>query len=166
MKKGKSKKERVLLWDMLLKDNIIHQANFVEIMGILGIILIAVSIGFLWIIKIDITIPAEKGEFVKTSSGEYIVQAKVLSSFISSVKEKQKVAMEISLKNDMKVKAFGDIADVDRESGNSHIILTIKPDISKQILAQYAKEYKGIHLRVILEKKRFINLFIDKKDSE
>ena len=163
IKEFKKEKKRFFFWDKILKQDINKQANFVELMGWLGLIAFLILAGILWTVKINVTVPAKEAKLVEWSSGYFVVEAEVLEKYASNISEKQKVSLRFLSTQGEKIRASGEIVEIGPKINVVVLMIKVKPDLDMQTLKKFAGNLRSIQLRIIIQRKKLISLFIEKQ---
>jgi len=162
-KKINKEKKSASLWNRVLKQDIYQQANFVEFMGWIGLVVFLVLLGMLWTVKIDVTIPATEAKLVELSSGDFVIEAKLAEKYVSNISKKQLVNLKfLSAQND-KIKSNGEIIETKQKPDSAALMIKIKPTLDTQTLQVLSQDLKSIQPRIIIQEKKLISLLLEKQ---
>jgi len=151
--------KKISFWDKLFKEDIVRQANFVEIVGWFGFVAFACLVIFLLPIQVDITIPAQSAHFSKTDQSSSIIEADLDQMYFSKVRVDQGVHIDIQLDTGKKIKLDGKVIAVDLQPGQAIGKVYINL-ISQQQETVHVDNLRKVNARIVIERKSLINIFI------
>jgi hypothetical protein len=163
---GTVQKNKISFWSTIFKQDVHKQANFVELMGWVGLIVLVVVMSVLWTVVIDITVPATEAKCVKLGSGELIIEAVVLKQYAFSVKENQQANIKFLTTHNEKIESLGEIIDIEQRQEAASSMIKVGPISGRAVFPKIpSQELKSIQLRIIVQKKKLIDLFFEKQDD-
>jgi len=166
MPKRIQKRTKIDFWDKVLKENIKKQANFVEYMGIIGLVLFFILVALLWTIRIDLTVPAHEAKIINDAYGGTLIKAQILEVYKSSIQKDQEAKIVFVLDGKKKLKTTGKIIDIRDKGISIPLDVIVKPNPGIGFHGILKEQPKDILMRIIIERKRFISFFIEKKHNQ
>ncbi len=149
----------------VFKQDLKKQATFIEFAGWIGLTVFIVLACALWTVKIDITVPAQNVKFVNlaASKDNFVIEAEVLDEYASFVKKGQKVNVKISSSAlDEKFDITSTIIEIKQEPDSMNLIIRANPVLDMNILQTLSTKIKNITMRIVINRKNVINLFLEK----
>ncbi len=148
-----------LFWDKLFKDDVVHQANFVEIAGWLGFAAFACFIMLILPVRMDITVPVRSAHVASAPTAVGTIEAELDQAYFLQVHAGQKVQIEAQARSGARVKLAGKVAAVDLQPGNPVGKVFIEPFIEQKQPLDLNNLIK-VNARIVTDRKRLVNIFM------
>ncbi|HNV23287.1 MAG TPA: hypothetical protein PLH56_00055 [Candidatus Omnitrophota bacterium] len=151
--------------DKIFEEDIQKQANCVEVLGWVGLVVFVFLLAVLWTAKFDVTVPADHVKLVSLpSDNSFILEGEIAELYAASIKKGQKVHVQITTHQNEVLKVTSAISEAYPKTGTLSLIIKVAPMLDAGKLQAISKEIKNISLRVIVEQKRLVTLFLEKQE--
>jgi len=151
--------EKISFWDKLFKEDIVRQANFVEIVGWLGFFTFSCLIVFLLPVQVDITVPVQSVQFSRITQSSSSIEADLDQMYFSKVRIDQEAHIDIRLNTGEKIELPGKVTSIDLQSGQATGKIYITLIAPQQKIANVGNFCK-VNARIVIERKPLTNIFI------
>lgn len=145
------KKEKNTFWDKIFKQDILLQANVVEMIGWAGLVIFIGLIYIFWTARIDLTIPVKEPQWVKAG----VIKANVSKDYARQLVIGQEAVIAV-ISDGQGHRIKGNIIEVNFDKGFDFVSVLIKSFESGK-----KEEIKNV--RILLKGKLLRGLFIRKE---
>ena len=150
--------------DKIFEEDLKKQANFVEFLGWAGLIVFIFLLAALWTVKFDVTVPADHVKLISLpSDNTFVLEGEIAELYASSIKKGQQVNVKITTHQKEVLKSSGVIFELYPKIGTLSLIIKVEVLGKKFESKDLSKDIKNILLRVVVEEKRLVFLFIEKQ---
>lgn len=150
--------KKASFWDKIFREDIVRQANFVEILGWVGLAGFVCLAAFLLPVQMDVTVPAKAVRLQKTAS-PWPMEADLEQMYFPKVRIGQIAHIAIRLGSGEKVEITGKVAAVELQPGQSIGKIYINP-IDQEQKAEKIDNIIEVGLRIVIDRRSMKNIFM------